>query len=75
MNEFFVLAPDTYYGLEPLTTDKLVESAHLLFPVIALPHYIARMLRLAARLGGIGASNRAMIQIEFLVDGMDLDNT
>jgi hypothetical protein len=61
----------SYFGLPPKAFDDIMDSPHLSFPLLPLPHYVKGLANIATTEGT--DSNNFVSQIYFLVDGMDID--
>jgi hypothetical protein len=71
MNQCFCLVTDSHYGLNPRAFADLLHRPHIGFPLLPLPHYVQG---LASMVAGQNTSNpNFCIQIEYLIDGMDID--
>ncbi|KAF8809430.1 hypothetical protein BYT27DRAFT_7187722 [Phlegmacium glaucopus] len=71
MRQCFFLVPDSHYGLDPKAFDEIMRPPHLGFPLLPLPRYVNGLASVVVR-SGIDNNNFA-VQIEFLIDGMDID--
>ena len=63
---YFLIVPDKFYSLSPLSEEKFVIPQPAPFPVLYLTHYVEGLARL-------GKEYRVVL--EYLVDSMDLDET
>jgi hypothetical protein len=61
---YFLIVPDRFYSLSPLSEEKFVMPQPAPFPVLYLTHYVEGLARL-------GKEYRVVL--EYLVDSMDLD--
>jgi hypothetical protein len=61
---YFLIVPDTFYSLAPLSREKFVMPHPAPFPVLYLKWYVEGL----GRLGG-----KSRVILEYLVDSMDLD--
>jgi hypothetical protein len=61
---YFLIVPDSFYSLSPLSEEKFVISQPAPFPVLYLTHYVEG-------LASLGKEYRVVL--EYLVDSMDLD--
>jgi hypothetical protein len=71
MNQCFCLVTGSHYGLNPRAFADLLYLPQVGFPLLPLPHYVQG---LASMVAGQSTSNpNFRIQIEYLIDGMDID--
>jgi hypothetical protein len=71
MNRCFCVVPGSHFGLSPKAFDDIMDFPHLSFPLLPLPNYVKGLANIATTEGT--DSNNFVSQIEFLVDGMDID--
>lgn len=77
MNQCFSLIPASCYGLDAQVFADVMHLPHIEFlplslPILPLPHYV-RGLATVAALPGSSALNNFDCQLEYLIDGMDID--
>ena len=61
---YFLIVPDRFYSLSPLSEEKFVIPQPAPFPVLHLVHYVEGLAKLENR-----------VVLEYLVDSMDLDES
>jgi len=71
MNQCFFIVPDYHYGLDSKAFDDIMHPPHLDFPLLPLPRYVNGLASVAVRPNM--DNNSIIAQIEFLIDGMDID--
>jgi len=71
MHQCFFIVPDYHYGLDSKAFDDIMRLPHLDFPLLPLPRYVNGLASVAVRPNM--DNNSFVAQIEFLIDGMDID--
>ena len=74
MNQCFFLIPDSLYGLNSnVFADIIPLGDDGNFPLLPLPHYVRGLASTAAAPSYNRDDSNFVVQIEFLIDGMDID--
>lgn len=71
MHQCFFLVPDHHYGLDSKAFSDIMRPPHLEFPLLPLPHYVNGLASVVVHPSM--DNNNFVAQIEFLIDGMDID--
>ncbi|KIM35677.1 hypothetical protein M413DRAFT_449627 [Hebeloma cylindrosporum] len=70
MHQCFFLVPDSHYRVNSQAFNDIIHLPHVGFPLLPLPHYVRGLAEIAA------SDRNALsirVQLEFLIDGMDID--
>jgi hypothetical protein len=71
MNQCFALVPACHFGMPAKVFDTIMHPPHVGFPLLPLPYYVGGMVSVAVNQGT--DDNNFLSQIEFLIDGMDIE--
>ena len=70
MHQCFFLVPDSHYGMNSQPFNDVMHLLSVGFPLLPLPHYVRGLAKIAA---SDRNAHNFRVQLEFLIDGMDID--
>jgi hypothetical protein len=70
MHQCFFLVPDSHYGLNSQVFNDVMQLPHVGFPLLPLPHYVRGLAKIVV---SDRNAHNFEIQLEYLIDGMDID--
>ena len=70
MRQCFFIVPDSHYGQDPQTFNDIMQLPQVDFPLLPLPHYVRGLAKIVVTEPD---TLSFQVQLEFLIDGMDID--